>query len=403
MVEQFSDQELEAYLSDTESDRVERKENFSQSVRDKVRQAVCAFANDLPNHKKPGFVFIGVDDDGNPVGISKIDELLCNLGAMKTDGQILPLPTLFVEKRIIKDKELAVVVVYPSDMPPVKYEGRIWIRTGPRRGIASEQDERILNEKRRHQHRFFDIVPIPTAKIEDLSRYSFENDYLPYAVAKDILESNNRTYEERLASCKMISNPDDTIPTLLGLLTIGKLPQDHIPGAYIQILRIAGNELTDEVIDEAEYRGTFTDILRNSDEKLKSHNRTSIDITSEARHKRKELYPQAGLQQILYNAILHRTYEGSNAPVRIHWYNDRIEFHSPGGPYGNVTQENFGQPGITDYRNPNVAEVLKNLGFVQQFGRGISLARKLLKENGNKEPEFTVNESMVVCTFWSAA
>jgi ATP-dependent DNA helicase RecG len=44
---------------------------------------------------------------------------------------------------------------------------------------------------------------------------------------------------------------------------------------------------------------------------------------------------------------------------------------------------NFGKPGITDYRNPNLAGVLKDLGHVQKFGAGISVARKLLKENGN--------------------
>ncbi len=55
------------------------------------------------------------------------------------------------------------------------------------------------------------------------------------------------------------------------------------------------------------------------------------------------------IHQIVYNAVMHRTYEETNAPTRVYWYNDRIEITSPGGPYGNVTPENFGKPGITDY------------------------------------------------------
>jgi ATP-dependent DNA helicase RecG len=101
---------------------------------------------------------------------------------------------------------------------------------------------------------------------------------------------------------------------------------------------------------------------------------------------------------IVYNAVLHRTYEKTNAPIRINWYNDRIEIFSPGGPYGNVTPENFGEPGITDYRNPNIAVVLKTFGYIQAFGRGIAIARSELQKNGSPPPEFEVNQSAVLCT-----
>lgn len=68
----------------------------------------------------------------------------------------------------------------------------------------------------------------------------------------------------------------------------------------------------------------------------------------------------------------------------------RIGINSPGGPYGQVTQENFGELGITDYRNPHLAEVLKNFGYAQRFGSWIPLARKALPQNGNPELKFTV-------------
>ncbi|WP_419607179.1 helix-turn-helix domain-containing protein, partial [Thiolapillus sp.] len=241
----LSDEELETLLDDTESDRAERKESFKGDVPKKARQAVCAFANDLPNYNLPGILFIGTKDNGEPSYLDITDQLLRSLADMKTDGNILPLPVLSVEKRTLKGVEMAVVTVMPSDMPPVKYDGRIWIRTGPRRAIANEQDERILNEKRRYKNIPFDIYPIPSAQITDLSRIIFENEYLPAAFAADVLEANNRTYEERLASCKMIVSPDETTPTVLGLLSIGKTPQDFLSGAYAQFLRIDGIELAD--------------------------------------------------------------------------------------------------------------------------------------------------------------
>jgi len=113
----YTDIELLQLLDDIETDSAERKESFSDG--DKARQAVCAFANDLPNQNKP-----------------------------------------------------------------------------------------------------FDLYSISDADIHELSRNVFENEYLPMAVAPDVLEANDRTYEEKLASCRMIVSPRDTTPTVLGLLFI---------------------------------------------------------------------------------------------------------------------------------------------------------------------------------------
>jgi ATP-dependent DNA helicase RecG len=291
---------------------------------------------------------------------------------------------------------MAVIIVIPSDMPPVKYRGRIWIRVGPSARQANAQEERILNEKRHFKDLPFDLRPVSHAKISDLSKLTFENEYLPAAFAKDVLDENNRTYEQRLSSCKMIVSPDDTTPTVLGLLTLCANPQDFLPGSYLQFLRIDGTELVDPVIDEEEINGTLPDIIRRAEEKLKAHNRTAVDISRGPQITNAQ-YPHLAFQQLLYNAIMHRSYEGTNAPARIYWFNDRVEINSPGGPYGNVTAENFGRPGITDYRNPNIADMLKTLGFVQRYGIGIQIAQNAMKRNGNFPIEFKVNQSIVVC------
>ncbi len=234
------------------------------------------------------------------------------------------------------------------------------------------------------------------AKIEDIARTYFEAEYLPQAFAADVLEINERSYEQWLASCRMVIAADEPTPTITGLLALGKSPQDFIPGAYIQFLHIDGTELSDPVTDEANIGGSLADMLRRTEEKLQAHNRTAVDITSARTHQIASFYPPVALQQILYNAVLHRTYESTNAPVRVYWFSDRIEIHSPGGPYGNVTEANFGQPGITDYRNPNIADVLKTLGFIQAFGRGIAVARRAMEENGNPPLAFVTSEGAVV-------
>ncbi|MBU6409192.1 MAG: putative DNA binding domain-containing protein [Verrucomicrobia bacterium] len=396
----YSDDELEALLTNIESDLAERKETWTGDAPEKGRQAACAFANDLPEHRKSGVLFVGAKDDGTPIGFGAkdADELLRTLADIRTDGQILPPPSLIVEKRRIKGVDLAVVTVLPADAPPVRYKGRIWIRLGPRRGIATAQDERILNERRRYREVPFDVQPVTSATLESLSRVSFEEEYLTNAFAADILAANEQSYEQRLAACKMIAAFDLPAPTVLGLLVVGKAPRDWLAGAYVQFLRINGSEWSDQLIDEATIDGPIAQVLRRLDEKLDAHNRTEVDIASENTERRTSPYPRVALQQLARNAIMHRSYENTNTPVRVYWFNDRIEIHNPGGPFGSVTVENFGRPGVTDYRNPNLADAMKVLGFVQRFGVGIATAQAELQRNGNPPAEFHVEPSNVLVT-----
>jgi ATP-dependent DNA helicase RecG len=394
----LTDFELEQLLGDGESDRVERKSSWSGQVPVAVREAVCAMANDLSGRGKPGVVFIGANDDGSPAGLSISDQLLLTLGEIKTDGNIVPPPTLFIDKCVLRGAEMAVLTVWPADSPPVRYKGRICVRYGPRRGYATAQDERILNERRRHRDRPYDVQPISGTTLADLDLERFASEYLPQAVAADVLAANERTPQERLAATKMIVGADLPTPTVLGLLVLGKNTRTYLSGAYVQFLRIQGQDLSDPVIDEEGIDGAMSDLIRRLEEKLTAHNRVSVDFTSGPSEHRSMWYPHVALQQLTRNAILHRNYDGTSAPVRVTWYDDRIEISSPGGPFGHVTAENFGRPGVTDYRNPNLAEALKTLGYVQRFGAGIATVKRTLRENGNPDVVFEVDSGYVLAT-----
>lgn len=244
----------------------------------------------------------------------------------------------------------------------------------------------------------FELHPIRFATLRDLDDILFLRKYLPSAVPGDIIEQNGRTYEQQLASMRFITPEPAHIPTVLGLLVLGKDPRQFVGGAYIQFLRISGNELTDPIINQKEIDGPLPDLLWQLDEILELNISIATDITSQPREIRQPDYPIVALQQLARNAIMHRTYEWTNAPVRITWFSDRIEIQNPGGPFGQVTQENFGDPGTADYRNPHLAEAMKNLGYVQRFGIGISLARRELERNGNPPLEFTLPSNHVLAT-----
>lgn len=390
----MDDRELEILLNDLESDRVERK--ASDSDRDKICQAICAFANDLPNHQQPGILFIGVNDAGKCVNLPITNDLLCTLAAIRSEGNILPFPIMTVQKRTLKGCELAVVMMDPSDAPPVRYRGMVWVRVGPRRAMATAEEERRLTEKRRSRDLPFDLRPISSSTLEDLDFDLFRRVYLPSSLPAEILGQNQRSIEQQLASLRLMTVGPGGTPTVLGLLAMGKDPRQFFPGAYIQFLRIEGTKLTDPIKDQKEIDGPLPDLLRMLDETFQAHISIATDITAQPIEIHHPDYPIVALQQLARNAVLHRNYEGTNAPSRIYWFSDRVEIISPGGPYGQVTRKNFGSPGVTDYRNPYLAEVMKNLGYVQRFGIGIQLARTELEKNGNPPLEFIIEDTHVL-------
>ena len=228
----YSEAELTALLADSESDLVERKAAFTGDAPNAIRQAICAFANDVPGHGRPGVIFIGVQDDGAPSGIEINDALLLRLAQCRSDGNILPLP----------------------------------------------------------------------------------------------------------------------------------------------------------------------DIVRDLDSTLRAHVRTSVEIGTRTTELRRASYALPALQELVRNAVMHRAYEATHTPIHVSWFANRVEIISPGGPFGDVSVANFGQPGIVSYRNPNLADAMRVSGLVQRYGVGIPLARQALRENQQSEPVFEVDASRVRCT-----
>lgn len=391
----LTDSELADLFDELESDRVERKQSLNQT--DRIHQAICAFANDFPDRKRPGVIFLGVNDDGSCSNLQITDQILLKLADMRSDGNTLPFPMVMVEKRKIRECEVGVVVVEPSTDPPVRYRGRTWIRVGPSLRQATAADESRLAEKRRAWDLPFDHRPVSGSSLADLDLEFFGETYVQSAIAREVLEQNERTLEQQLTSLRFLSV--DGIPNVAAMLIFGKDPGQWVPGAYVQFLRIAGTELTDPIVNQKAVTGSLPTQLRQLDEILAANISTYTSITRSVIEIAEPDYPMLALQQLTRNAVMHRVYDNTSSPVRLYWFTDRIEIHSPGGLYGQVTRENFGQ-GATDYRNPLVAEAMKVLGYVQRFGMGLPLTKSELEKNGNPEAQFGFQANFVLATLF---
>ena len=313
-------------MSDLESDLVERKESAADGR--KIRRNICAFANDLPGNGCAGVILVGIRDDGSCASLTIDDRLLKRLADVHGEGDILPLPSMTVQKRVLNGCAVAVVTVEPAPDPPVRYRGRAWIRVGPSVREAGIADERMLSERRRAADLPFDMRPAVGVTIEALDLEFARSHYLPNAIAREVLDQNERPLAHQLQSLRLVHG---ATPTWAAVLSLGSDPQAFVPGAYVQFLRIDGAEITDPIRDQKQLTGRLDDVLRRLDELLQLSISVRTEVAGGLRERRRPDYPLDALRQLAHNAVMHRTYEGTNTPVRIHWFADRVEIASPGG------------------------------------------------------------------------
>lgn len=374
-------------MADMESDWIERTRSTAD---DKLGQAICAFSNDFPNHQHSGYLLLGLNDDGTLSGKKWRDEDLQKIGGMKTNGKILPQPSIVVSQVFNFDGgDVVAIEVKPSTYPPVRYDGRCWIRVGPRRDKATLEEERILTERRVSYAKTYDLVPALGSNVEDLSIELFKINYLPSAIDKETLAENGRTTEEQLASLRFYDTKE-RCPTNAGILMFGLNPEFYLPGAYIQYVKFSGEEMISDVEFEKKFSGALITELRQLDDFIKGNivKERPIKTTDSFREDTIRNYPYWSLRELMMNAVMHRSYE-SNAPIYIYEFSNRIEIINPGGLYGEATPQNF--PNASDYRNVVIAEAMKVLGYVNRFNYGVKRAKEELLNNGNGEPDFDLS------------
>ncbi len=378
--------EVRQLMADLESDRIERTLSFRM---DKLAPAVCAFSNDFAHHKRSGYILIGVKDDGTVGGITITDDMLLKIGDVKANGNVLPQPSIIISEVLeIEGGNVVVVEVNPSLYPPVRYDGRCWIRIGPRKSLANVDEEKILIERRAGYAKTYDLLPAKRRNLKDLSVEHFKFSYLPLAIDKDTLETNGRSIEEQLAALRFYDLAENC-PTYAGILVFGLQPLHDLPGAYIQYVKFREEEMTSEVEYEKEFSGAFIRELKNIDDFIKRNIVKERPVkTGSFQERTLSNYSYWALRELVMNAIMHRSYE-SNSPIYIYEFSDRIEIHNSGSLFGEVNASNF--PHASGYRNVVLAEALKRLGYVNKFNYGVKRAIEELLKNGNGAPIFELN------------
>lgn len=327
-------------------------------------------------------------------GIKVDDALLKKIAGIRSDGNILPLPAMSVERFTFSEGDLLVAEVRPSELPPVRYRGRVFIQVGPRRDIATEAEERILIERRCSFMATFDTTPCFNAKLEDIDIDYIRNKYLPMVFDEETLIADERDIKDQLSSLHLYDKIHDC-PTYAGIILFGHNPKYYLPGAYVQFVRFAGNDKSGDILNERQFSGPLYKMLPVLESFVRDAVITQRPVhESLFRERTVGNYPEGVIRELVMNACMHRDYQ-ANMPIRLYQFDDYIELMNAGGLYGEARPENF--PSVNDYRNPLVAEAMKVMKYVNKFHRGIARVQEMLKNNGNTPAEFDVSALTAFC------
>jgi ATP-dependent DNA helicase RecG len=376
-------EELEQYLQ-YEDDRIEWKQSPKNTSG--LLQAVCALANDIDDRKKPGFLLIGVDKKGAVIGVEAQGLALDNEQQMLANrlrsGKLYPIPAFDIEVVSYEQSSVLVVRVDPYPVPPiVELDGIAWVRPGSTTQRATEADRQRLRERRPLQNQPFDLRPLQGATLDDLDLRSLEASY--DAAREGVDEADVFPTLESWLTQMQLGAPVANMwtPNPAAILMFGKSPQTFFPGATVELVRYAGPDFDAPVAWRKTATGTLPAQLDMLWAQLSAHIASVPGPADGIRSPFVPEYPLEALKELARNLVQHRAYVGTNAPARVEWMEDRIELSNPGGPFGRASEGAFGS--FSDYRNPIITRWLKELGYVEQLGRGIRLVRKRLERNGN--------------------
>lgn len=388
--------DLESLLL-TETDRVEWK----QTPRDQaILQAVCALANDLGGSRRAGWLIIGVSPRGQVLGIphEELDVEQQKLVSRLSSVKILPTPSYTVQALPSGEKHLLAVRVEPSAVPPVvKVDGVAWIRRGTVTERARDADLLRLQERRPAHLLPFDQRPVPGARLDDLDLVELRGRYEAERIdAQDVEEWPS--LEQWLRQRELVVfDGGEPVPNAAAVLVHGRAPSTLIPGATIEFVRYGGCDFDASVTSRRTIAGSLPQQLDILWTQLGNH---LVDVPAPASGMREPYlpeYPLEALRELARNLVQHRLYEGTHAPGRVEWFDDRIQFSNPGGPFRQASAGELGD--FSDYRNQQVTSELVALGYVEKLGRGLRRVRSLLQKNGNPPLKVETDGFTIVTVF----
>ena len=316
---------------------------FKSCITGDLYKEVIAFAN-----TNGGVIYVGIDDEGNVVGLDNVDEEYTRITNGIRDA-IMPDVTMFVRFTLQENKVVRIAVSEGANKPyylkskGLKSSG-VYVRQGSSSVPASpDQIRRMIKDSDG------DVFEEMRSMNQDLAFDSAEKTFAKYGVAFGL---------DKYRTLGIVRNG---LYTNLGLI---------LSDQCLHTVKVAvfGDDAKTIFKDNKEFGGSVFEQLEGAFDYLMLCNRTVSEIKGLERVEKQD-YPEAALREALLNALVHRDYSFSGSII-VNVNEKEIEFISLGGLLPGLSPDDI-RSGISQTQYKTLAEVFHRLRLIEGYGTGI--------------------------------
>ena len=383
-----------------ESNRVEFKSDWNPTP---IIHSICAFANDIDN-VGGGYIVVGVEEnDGTPVlpvkGIpqERVDGILKELIGLC--HMIEPLYYPVVEPVLFQGKYIIVIWVSGGHGRPYKAAKDVHSDKSTKLYYIRKFSSTIVASPEEEQELFYISTDIP---FDDRPNLAADVSDLDIGLMRAHLkEIGSSLYEHSLSmdaldiakNMQLVAGPPEAVkPLNVGLLMFSERPEKYFRYARIEVVDIpdpTGTNMTEKV-----FTGPIQRQLSDALAFIKNYTLKEVVIKSADRAEATRIsnYPYAAIEEILANAVYHRSYQ-EKEPITVRITSESIEITSFPGFDRSISDKDIAELRIRArvYRNRRIGDFLKELKLIEGRNTGFPNAIKALKANGSGMPRFEMD------------
>lgn len=343
---------------------------------------IVAFAN-----ADGGTIAIGISDktktiEGTDQEIQRLNELLrvpYDFCEPSVPMQIEKVPCKDSKGR---DNHIILMHIESSLTVHANQVDEAYLRVGDKsKKLTFEERTQLMYDK---GERYFEDKTVPDATIDDIDMSLVESyiNKIGYTkTAIEYLQENKGFIKEKNGQVQING---------AAILLFGKNPQLYFPRARIRLIRYEGTEekfgAEMNVIKDVIFEGTILKMITECIAYLDTQIKEKTYLGSDGLFVTEEEYPKFVRQEIIVNAVTHRSYSITGTDIQVKIFDNRIIVESPGKFPGLVRADNIRHTHFS--RNPRIAEFLKAYNFVKEYGEGVNRMCNELENAGLRVPEY---------------
>ncbi len=350
--------ELFTILAQGEDSQHQFKKNVNNA--ESLSAEMVAFSNG-----KGGQIFIGVEDNGNILGltaedVARLNQLISNAASQNVRPAINP-----TTQNMLMEQGLVLIIDVPAGInkPYQDNSGVFWVKSGAdkRKATSREEIQRLFQAS--------GLVHGDEAPANGLTIADIDMDYFRAFFQQrygETLEKQQIPLEQIIQNMNL---GNKGVLNLTGALLFAKTPSIRLPTFIVKACCFPGLSIAvDSYTDSRDITGKIADVFQQTVSFIQAnihHVQGDQTVNSLGTHE----IPRIALEEIIANALVHRDYFIS-APIRVFVLDDRVEVISPGHLPNNLTIENI-KAGNSNARNPILASFANQILPYRGYGSGV--------------------------------